>query len=359
MGLMANRTSDTPLVSRPTLSAVAKRAGTSPATVSAVLSDRPGSWASPVTREKVIAAAAELGYRPNLAARSLRGARTNTIGLLTAALDIEVTTRKMQAFEQAAREAGYITLFCFNPNFEPDTEDRLLQTMEAHGVDGVAVFPIERGRHRVLKDLVQRGFPVVTIDGAFCPELNCDDVSFDYRAAGRMQAEHLISIGRRHPAQLRTVPSCFATDQLRQGFLEGMQACGAEPPHCIDLAFSESINSAFLPDLTQRVQDALAPFFRDGVRIDAIASHDRVCALAMLALRDLGYNIPEDVAVIGMDDGQLAMNCLPTLTTLAQPTNQLARAAFRLIEHRMQGGGHTQMATRMAIAPELKRRSSA
>src|SRR5688572_17134251 len=92
----ARRTSE-PTLLRPTLGSVAKVAGCSVSTVSAVLASRPGSWASPETRQRVIDAAQTLGYRPNVAARSLRGGATQTLGLLTTALDVEVTAAKVAA----------------------------------------------------------------------------------------------------------------------------------------------------------------------------------------------------------------------------------------------------------------------
>src|SRR5690348_6974030 len=88
---------------RPTLREVARLSGMSPSTVSAVLNNRKYCWAAESSRRKIMEAANALGYRPNVAARALRGGPTHTVGLITAALNIEVTALKVEGFEEAAR----------------------------------------------------------------------------------------------------------------------------------------------------------------------------------------------------------------------------------------------------------------
>src|SRR5262245_40277178 len=182
---------------RPTLREVARLSGMSPSTVSAILNNREYCWAAKSSRQKVLEAAKALGYRPNLAARALRGGQTHTLGLITGALNVEVTSLKMEGFEEAAREAGYVTLIAYNAN-DPNIEDRLINKFIDRDIDALVVNPSETGTHTELRRLLETGkTPVLTIDGEGRVDIPCDDVSSDYYAAGRLQALHLIELGCR------------------------------------------------------------------------------------------------------------------------------------------------------------------
>src|SRR5262249_166831 len=134
-------------------------------------------------------------------------------------LNVEVTALKIEGFEEAARQAGYVTMITYNPN-DPATEDRLIDKLVDRQVDAMAVFPTEEGAHTQLRRLVSNGVPLVTFDGAGRTDLQTDDVSADYYMAGRLQAKHLLELGCKHLCQIKTFPSCYSKDKLRAGFLD-------------------------------------------------------------------------------------------------------------------------------------------
>ncbi len=338
---------------RPTLATIADASGYSVSTVSAILNQRPDCWASPATRQQVEAVARRLGYRPNLAAQSLRGGQTWTLGLLTAALNVEIATARVQAFETIAREAGYTTMMVFSPNDEPQVEDQLIERLLDRSVDGLAVYPTETGRHQTLRRALELGVPVVTIDGAGRAELDCDDVSMDYHAAGWMQAQYLIACGYRRLVQISTTPSCYTKDELRRGFVAAVDAAGLPTPQLWDFDQPRSVGSVLHEDLCAQIGAQLR---KHRHAIDALASYDMVAAGAMRAAYRLGISVPGELAIIGSDGSPTASNCVIPLTTIAQPVAEMGVALFRLLHQRIeqrQSRPATAAARRLRLAPQL------
>lgn len=338
---------------RPTLAMIAKASGYSVSTVSAILNQRPDCWASPTTRQQVEEVARRLGYRPNLVAQSLRGGQTWTLGLLTAALNVEIATARVQAFETIARDAGYTTMMVFSPNDEPQVEDQLIERLLDRSVDGLAVYPTETGRHQTLRRALELGVPVVTIDGAGRAELDCDDVSMDYRASGRLQAEHLIACGYRRLVQINTTPSCYTKDELRRGFVQAVHAAGLPPPQLWDCEQPRGVGSILQEDLCQHLSAQLR---KHRHAIDAIASYDIVAAGAMRAAYRLGIRVPDELAIIGSDGSPTASNCVIPLTTIAQPVTDMGVALFRLLHQRIaqrQAPPAGAPPQRLRLAPQL------
>jgi LacI family transcriptional regulator len=343
---------------RPTLREVARLSGLSPSTVSAILNNREYCWSSQASRDKVMDAAKALGYRPNLAARALRGGQTHTIGLITAALNVEVTSLKMEGFEQAAREAGFATMFAYNAN-DPAIEDRLINKFIDRDIDALVVFPSETGSHDELRRLVEQAkTPVLTIDGSGRVDLPCDDVSTDYYAAGRLQAQHLIELGCRQLCHLKTFPTCFSKDQLRTGFVDAAtEAPGVEPVLLANPEENPNAGSVMTTELLRQLHDY---FLAYRGRIDGIASYDLAACAAIHAAMSAGLRVPQDLKVVGFDDSPVAMNCVVPLSSVGQSAREQGRKAFEILSRRLNDsdssidGGHE----RVRVAPVLVRRAS-
>lgn len=339
---------------RPTLQQVARLAGSSVSTVSAVLNDQPYCWASEVTKRRIREAAATLNYRPNIAARMLRGGATQTVGLITVALNVEVTATKVQAFEEAARDAGYVTMITFNPNVET-IEDKLILKLLDRRVDGLALYPTETGDHAQLRRLVRDGYPVVTIDGAGRLPFECDDVSTDYFAAGRLQGEHLLSLGRRRICNIATFPTCYVKDQMRAGLRQALADAGAPAPVMLNVECDPHVGSVIRPDLVEQLRVHLGRFRGE---IDAIASYDMPAVAAVNAALSLGIKVPDELAVIGFDDSPLAAGCAIPLTSIGQQAAEIGRRVFELLQHRMADRTQRAPARRVMVEPALVQRAS-
>lgn len=319
--------------SRPTLALIAKACGYSVSTVSAVLNQRSDCWASESTREEVHQVAKDLGYRPNLVARSLQGGRTFTLGLLTAALNVEISTRKVQAFEAMARQAGYITMMTFSPNNDPKVEDRLVAKLLDHNVDGLVVYPTESGEHVELRRAIELGVPVVTMDGANRAELECDDVSMDYYEAGKLQAEYLISIGCRRLVQVNTLPSCVTKNRLQQGLVDTAVKAGLAKPMIWSITQPHDTGG----NLRDHVWQELAVLMqKHRGRFDAIASYDLLAVAAMRAAYEIGMVVPDEISVIGCDNASMSTTGPIPLTTVAQPVELIGQKLFDLLNARIE-----------------------
>ncbi len=336
---------------RVTIAQVARASGVATSTASHILNQRPDFSAAQATRDRVHAAAAALGYRPNLAARVLRGARTNTIGLITPTLMYEVTAARCVAFEGMARARGYLTMITVTPE-DPEAQDRLILALKDRQVDGIAMYPTKFGAHKELRGLIKSGFPVVTF-GADEAGLEADDVSLDYRQGGELQAEHLMGLGRKRVWFISRTEEgkLFRTVQLRQeGLRERLsKAGGAMREHYWPL----------MPDLSHAT---MLQYDRETVEflrarhaeIDAVvASNDDIAMSVLLAARELGLRVPEDLAVVGYDDTRVGR---ASLTSIAHDGDEAACVAFEFLMERI--GGYEGAARKKRIEAKLVVRSS-
>jgi LacI family transcriptional regulator len=349
-GAPHNRFTKGPIVKgRPTLAQVAKAAESSVSTVSAVLNNRPDCWASKETRQRIADAARALGYRANLAARTLRGGRTQTIGLITASLRVEVNANKVQAFEEEARRHNYVTMIGFCPNDEA-LEDRLLESLSDRHVDGIAVYPTETGKHKSFQNLQEAGLPLVTFDGAQRSALVCDDVSTDYYAAGAMQADYLIKTGKKRIAVLHSLPHCFTTQQLSQGALDRIKASGAAGVQALlwQVPADPDMGSFVADDLYARIRQFLA---QNKGKFDAIACPDALASGAIRAAMELRLSIPKDVAIIGFDNSPIANSNAIPITTIGQPSAEIGQKLFHLLKDRIEHQEEKRPIQRLLIKP--------
>lgn len=316
----------------PTAKDIADRLDVSPMTVSYALRGR--GRISEATRRRVLATAEALGYQPNIAARALRGSPTQTIALLTNALNVEAATAKIQAFDDAARDANYAVMMAFSPNDNPELEDRLIRSFLARRVDGIVVQPTETGEHRELRRLVAAHYPLVTLDGAGRIDFATDDVSTDYYAAGRLQVEHALACGLRRICHINTVPSCYTKDEVRRGVLDAIADAGADKPTLWDCDSPAGIGS-IIPDVL--VEQITARLQASRGQIDVILSYDLVAAATLRAAYHLDIVVPDELAIIGFDNSPIAQNAVIPLTSVAQPADQVGREAFAMLRRRMEG----------------------
>jgi DNA-binding LacI/PurR family transcriptional regulator len=343
-----NRFAKGPIVKgRPTLAQVAKAAESSVSTVSAVLNNRPDCWASKETRQRIADAARALGYRANLAARTLRGGRTQTIGLITASLKVEVTANKVQAFEEEARRHQYVTMIGFCPNDEA-LEDRLLESLADRHVDGVAVYPTETGIHKACQNLLAAGLPLVTVDGAQRAQLDCDDISTDYYAAGAMQADYLIKTGKKRIATINTRPNCFTSRQLVKGAAERIQASPGTQCFFWEVDANPDMGSF----LDNALYDSLrALLVNNKGKFDAIACPDALAAGCIRAAMELGIKVGKDISIIGFDNSPIATSNAIPITTVGQPTTEIGQKLFYLLKDRIEHQEENRPVQRILVKP--------
>ncbi|GAA2459369.1 LacI family DNA-binding transcriptional regulator [Actinomadura vinacea] len=302
---------------------VARRAGVSVATVSRVLNDSP--TVTPATRERVLAAVAELGYRRNAVARSLRTDATRTIGLVIGDILNPFFTELARAVEDEARTLGY-SIVIGNADERPDRQDHYVRTLLEQRVDGLLLCPTAEITPLV-RGTVRDGLPLVFLDRTL-PGLQVPTVRADGAGAIAALVRHLRDLGHERIASI-SGPALLSTGRERtEAFTAAMRACGL-PVRDRYLeagdfrAGSGQAGAARLLDLPEPP--------------DVIFVGDGLMALGALdEIRARGLRIPHDVALACYDDLPWFTHLDPPVTAIAQPVQELGRRAVRALAERIE-----------------------
>jgi LacI family transcriptional regulator len=327
-----------------TLLDVARRAGVSRTTASFVLTGRRDMRISADAEQRVMQAARELNYRPNLMARSLRTNFTQTIGLVSDTVATEPFAGEMIRGSVSTAVIHNHLLIVGETEGDPVVEKRLVEDMLDRGVDGFLYAAMFTREARVPN--VFRGHRVVMVNCAV-PGRRATSVLPDEAAAGRTAAEALLAAGHRDHVHLvgETTPDVFAARERRNGIEAGFAAAGAR--------LAGQIDSLWWPDSAYH---AVRAFLAAGTPVTAfLCLNDRVAFGAYQALQEAGRRVPGDVSVIAFDDSDLARWMRPQLSSVALPHFELGRRAVELLLSEDDGGGVTlvpmPLAERGSIGP--------
>ncbi len=304
-----------------TLHDVAKRAGVSPMTVSRVVN---GSTAvSPGLRSRVEQALAETGYMPNTLARSLRAQRTDTIALLIPDMTNPFFTTLAHGVEAAAREAG-LTMILANSDEREDEEQRLTQMLLQRQVDGVLVAPAGTGTE-VIRLCREHGVPVVAVDRRPL-EGGADIVRADSEAGALDLGRLLVGLGHRDMGVLSGPASVPTAVDRVAGFRRALvEEAGLLEPTVLYGAFSIESGSEMARQAIAAARRPTALF----------AANNFIAIGTLHALDALGLRVPEDVAVVGLDDLPDAMVTFPFLTVASQPAFDIGRESVAMFLDRL------------------------
>ena len=311
-----------------TITDVAGRAGVSIKTVSRVMNREEG--VRPDTRERVLAAVAELRYRPKQSARSLAGGKSFLIGLLYYDPSAAFVGSVQQGATLRCREAGYHLVVESLHNDAPDLERQIDRMVSALLPDGMILTPPLCDNAQVLQALRDAGTPYVLISPARdlkgVPSVGMDDT----RAAEEV-TNLLISLGHQRIGFIRGAPDQAAAGRREQGYLTAMRTHGLDvDPELLvqgDFRFESGIEAAHR--LLSRRSRPTAVF----------AANDDMALGLLAAAQRLGLRVPVDLSIAGFDDSAAASRVWPRLTTVRQPTVEMARAAVDLLL-----GGTTELA---------------
>lgn len=329
---------------RPGMVDVARRAGVSHQTVSRVLNN-PAS-VRPATRERVLAAIEELGYRRNMAARALVTDSSRMIGVMTAFSRFYGPASTTAAIELAARRSNYGTLVASLQVGDEEEIDEALGFLVNRGVDGlIAVAPstgIARAAGRTA-----RGVPMVVVADGFAPSERIHVVSVDQGLGAGMAVRHLAGRGRGRIAHIAGPGDWFDARARAAGWRAALEDSGLEA--------MEAVEGDWGPQSGYRAGVELLTG-RAGQVPDAVFCANDLMALGLLAAaRDLGARVPGDLAVVGYDDTAGAGFFSPPLTTLSQPFDELGRLCLEVLLEGVDGAAGRSH----SISPTLRvRRSS-
>jgi len=329
------------LKGRITSAQVARRAAVSQSAVSRAFT--PGASVAPGTREKVMQAAQELGYRPNAIARSLISGRSRMIGLLAAYLDNQFYSIVMERLARALQARGYHTLLFIT---DAGDSDRQLEKILAYQVDAVVMLSATMSS-ALARECLDAAIPVVLFNRDV-PDALCSSVVSDNEGGGRLVGNYLIDSGRKRIAYIAGDENSSTNRDREAGFTESLAARGMQVhARCVG-GFSFEGATMATHELMQLTEPPDAIF----------VANDHMAFAVLDTLRGkLGVSVPDQVAVVGFDDVPQAAGESYSLTTVTQPTDELIEATVSLLFEQLESG---EAVTRRHCLPvKLVERNSA
>lgn len=287
---------------------MARLAGVSQKTVSRVFNNETN--VIPETREKVLAAARELGYRPNIAARALLTGRTHRLGVVSVGTSHFGPSSLLVALERAARASGYALSVANSFDDDPAALAEAVDDLLAQGVDAIILSePVDGGAP------FEADVPVLTLGAA--PVVRAPAVLSVHAAEGGAAAaevtRHLLGLGHRTVHHIAGPRRWWAAREREQHWRSALTEAGAEVP--------EPVEGDWTAAAGYRLGAALAA----RTEVTAIfAANDEMAIGAIHALHEAGRSVPGDVSVAGFDDIPLAAHVWPPLTTVRVDNAELA-----------------------------------
>lgn len=315
-----------PTTNSVTIYEVAKAAGVSPKTAARILGGTPGR---PYNEKLVQEAAEKLGYIRNQQAASLRSGKSGLIGLVVPDIQNPYYPVFFQAVHDAAVSAGYQILLSstFGKNSE---EVHSLRMFERNRVEGIILNAAETEDDEecdaVLARFLSRGVPVI-VAGRPLRKLPADQICLQNKAGLVKSTSYLLKIGRRRIAFVSGSAQAQASKQRYEGYASALKE------HSLPVDRDLVSYGAFNAD--SGFQQARALLALPSPPDAFVATNDMLALGVIKACQSSGLNVPRDIAVIGFDDVPLAQLVAPALTTLRQPTTDIARDCVNLIVDRI------------------------
>ncbi len=322
---------------------VAKMADVSISTVSRVISGT--TPVDPKTRKRVEQAVQATGFKPNLIARGLRVKSASLVGMLVPEIRTTSFSILIEHVETAVEALGY-NLILGGTGGDPDREERFFENLVRRHIDGVIVSLVSDHSH--LMHLIERtDVPVVIIDRPL-KHYAFPTVVMDNRLAGKMAAEHLLSLGHKKFACITGGSDIGISRDRLDGFRDALADAG------ILLESKAVVDGNFQYESGYRCIDAL---LSNGAAFTALWAQNDIMAIGALnRLREHGISVPGDVSIMGVDNVDDAWMARPAITTIAQPYKEIAQVAARLL-HSI-NRGETLEEKWLTLAPELVVRES-
>ena len=301
----------------PRMSDVAKVAGVSHQTVSRVLNDFPKI--RPATRDRVLAAIEELGYRRNIAARTLVTRRSGTIGVITAGMNHFGPASIMLGLESASRAARYSLSLAGLQEISATS----LRTAVDHVLDqALEAVVVVIAAHRAALTLAQSlhiGVPLVLVEGALSATPLTAGV--DQIAGARLATNHLLDLGHRSVVHLPGPGDWLEAAARREGWTIALEERGCPVP-ALMVEGDWTSRSGYESGVAMLGESRPTAVF---------AANDQMALGLLRALHEAGLRVPEDVSLVGFDDLPESGFFTPPLTTVRQDFRELGRRAMALV----------------------------
>jgi LacI family transcriptional regulator len=309
-----------------TIHDVAKRAGVSIRTVSRVVNQL--GEISEETRERVQVVIDELGYRPNILARSLVSQRSKMLGVVTWGLDYYAPSRIVVGIEKRANELGYSVFLSLISHPTAAGAKEMLNILADHRVDGIiwAVPEVGENHEWLQRCSLDNLPPIVVLNSQ--PQPGLDSIAVDNRRGGELAAQHLIDQDCRSIGLIRGPQGWWEAEERAGGWQDALARAGldASPRQIVQADWSLETGMQAMQHLLEQAPDT------DGV----FASSDDIALGALTAAIQSGRRVPDDLALVGFDNIPQSAYFQPPLTTIDQPLSRTGRAAVDLLLERIE-----------------------
>ncbi|MGC8971985.1 MAG: LacI family DNA-binding transcriptional regulator [bacterium] len=303
-----------------TIKDIAEKVGVSTATVSRALNNI--GYVKEDTRKKILEIADSLGYERYREGDTTK-AKTNQIGVIVSDVTNPFFTQVVRGIEDVLSIAGYSLLLC-NADENVEKEMHYLRILKDKRVDGIILAPA-RGDHRGINEITDRGICLVLID-RLIDGLDVDAVVIDNISGAYEGVSHLISEGYRKIAMITGPLEVMTARERLEGYKKALRDNGID--------FDENLveNGKYTQDGGYRATKTLI----ERVKPDALFVANNVMTTgALLAIKELGLKIPEEIGIVGFDDLEWAPLIDPPLTTISQPIYTIGSTAAQLLLRRL------------------------
>ncbi|MCM3412729.1 LacI family DNA-binding transcriptional regulator [Metabacillus litoralis] len=302
-----------------TISDVAKQANVSKSTVSQYLNKR-YDYMSEKTKERISQAIEELGYQPNIVARSLKQKSTSTIGVIVANILHAFSTQVIRAIEDICNEQGFHIIVC-NADDQPEKEKKYIEMLIAKQVDGLIIFPTG-GNMDLYKSMIKKKFPLVFFD-RIVEDTPTSTIMLNNEKAINLAVNHLIDKGYERIGIMTTSITRYITPRIERinGYKKALQENNIQ------------INKNYICSIElNEIQNGLKEMLASKSPPQAIIAGNDLTLMEILKYtKEINLTIPKDLAVIGIDDVSFASLFTPPLTTIAQPTFEMGKKAAEIL----------------------------
>jgi DNA-binding LacI/PurR family transcriptional regulator len=307
----------------PAMSDVAQVAGVSHQTVSRVLNASPS--VRPETRQRVLDAIVELGYRRNSAARALVTRRSGTIGVVSTGLPYFGPTSTLIAVEEAARDAGYFVSVATLTHNDALSVDRAVEYFLAQAVEGIIIIAPQDDVRDALVPFADQ-VPLVMIAAEPSPGFAYHTIGVDQELGARLATRHLLSLGHRDVVHLAGPQDWIDARARMAGWRAELVAAGITPGEPIGGDWEAG-----------RGFDVGRRLVREGVPTAVFAANDQLALGLLRAFAEGGVAVPRDVSVVGFDDIAGSAHFFPPLTTVQQGFAELGGRCMEMLVAAMGG----------------------
>ncbi|WP_094604329.1 HTH-type transcriptional regulator KdgR [Sporomusa silvacetica DSM 10669] len=332
-----------------TIAEVARIAGVSKSTVSRYLNgfyDHMGAD----TKERIAQVIAELDYRPNALARSLKQKRTHTVGAIVANILNPFSTSIIRGIEDTLQEAGFNLILC-NADDDPAKERDYVNMLVDKQIDGLIINTT--GCNNELIAQVNQTIPIVLIDRK-ASDIDIDTVTVDSARGVRQAVDHMVSLGHAGIAML-TLPYDHVSPRLErvQAYQTALAAHGI--PFREDWLVQTSIEE---DAILSKLQALLGGEAIADKPTSIFCANNMITMSVVKAIKQMGLTIPDEIAVLGFDDWEWAQLIDPPVTVVAQPVYDMGNKAAALLIKRMKGGRSPKKPITILFEPQLLKRKS-